>query len=577
MAEQQALTPQQIALSTNFQRVFQQQQQQQQQQKPHQRQQSQQHFNAGAQMILHNPDSNSDQSPSFPSQESQLLQLYQNFNQPPQPSNPQVVTSSSSFATHSYGGEEQSKAMMDQYRNLFGAVPPDTGNGVAGDRFMLQSKVESFKRDSNPMPASDDSDLWKVFDDDVSFRVRCICRARAGVSHMFFWYLHFGQHNPLSSSMHKTLNLSLKTYTFPSQNRQVGQHDLRQLQPSSVTGNPESNATLSGHESQLMWQPTPIDQNNPLADQDDFDTAPFILPSTMIPPSVLAFSSSEESKKRKASKNSPAHKSKRLKQIQPSITPQAFLEQLVAQRGHSYQRISSDDAEYDAVPSPLQLASFGTALVKATHTGDTGLLAQLLECGLSPNPCNQFRDSIVDLVCKRANESIFTCLLEHDCDLQSESWINDGIDYFTLPLTPLASICLLHIASLALVVDGFGRTPLHHACWASIFSAPIVEQILKCDPIQLCIEDKHGQTPLEYVRSELTGEWISFLDQNINKFFDPPPELQSPKQRRPEGCLMDPPNSIGVSLAALVSAGSISPAQIAQMDDQTRRTYKAKG
>jgi hypothetical protein len=172
-----------------------------------------------------------------------------------------------------------------------------------------------------------------------------------------------------------------------------------------------------------MWQPTPIGQNNLLEDHDDFNSEPFILPSTMIPPSVLAFSSSEESKKRMASKNASAsaHKTKRLKQIQPSVTPQAFLEQLLAPRGHTYQRISSDDAEYDAVPSPLQLASFGTLLVKAVHTADTGLLAQLLECGLSPNPCNQFRDSIVDLVCKRANESIFTCLLEHNCDLQSES------------------------------------------------------------------------------------------------------------------------------------------------------------
>lgn len=141
-------------------------------------------------------------------------------------------------------------------------------------------------------------------------------------------------------------------------------------------------------------------------------------------------------------------------------------------------------------------------------------------------------------------------------------------------MPPLTALPLVFFLS---VVDGFGRTPLHHACWASTFSASIVEQILQRDPIQLCIEDKHGQTPLEYVRSELTDEWISFLEHNIIRYFDPPPVLQSPKQRRPEGTLMDPPNSMGVSLAALVSAGSISPAQIAQMDDETRRTYKTKG
>jgi len=285
-------------------------------------------------------------------------------------------------------------------------------------------------------------------------------------------------------------------------------------------------------------------QGNHLPYQNDFDSEPFILPSTMIPPSVLALSSGEN-KKRGANHTDTAQKRKRLKHLQPTIAPQAFLEKLVTQRGNTYQRIPSDDAEYDAVPSALQLASFGTQLVKAVHTSDTEMLSRLLSCGLSPNPCNQFRDSILDLVCKRANETIFMLLLEMGADLQ--------------------------------VVDGFGRTPLHHACWASTFCATIVENILMRDPIQLCIEDKHGQTPLEYVRSELTGEWIDFLEQHATKYLDPPPKLRSPKERRPEGTLVDPPNSIGVSLAALVSSGAISPEQIAQMDEETRKNYKSKG
>ncbi len=97
------------------------------------------------------------------------------------------------------------------------------------------------------------------------------------------------------------------------------------------------------------------------------------------------------------------------------------------------------------------------------------------------------------------------------------------------------------------------------------------------DPIQLFIEDKHGQTPLEYVRSELTGEWIEFLEECVNKYLDPPPKLRSPKERRPEGTLVDPVNSIGVSLAALVSSGTVTPEQIATMDEESRKSYKAKG
>jgi hypothetical protein len=285
-------------------------------------------------------------------------------------------------------------------------------------------------------------------------------------------------------------------------------------------------------------EPLPLPDN-----EDDYEPEPFDLPSTMIPPSVLAFSSGH--RKRNVTQAPSGPKPKRLKHLQPSISPQALLETLVAERGSSYKRISADDAEYDAVPSALQLASFGTKLVKAVHTSDIEKLRSLLACGLSPNPCNQFRDSILDLVCKRANHTVFEVLLEMGADLQ--------------------------------VVDAFGRTPLHHACWASEFCAPIVNMILQRDPAQLCIEDKHGQTPLEYVRADLNDQWVEFLRQNIHLYFDPPPRWQSPKERRPEGSVLDPQNSIGVSLAALVSSGALTPEQISQMDDETLKKYKTKG
>lgn len=87
------------------------------------------------------------------------------------------------------------------------------------------------------------------------------------------------------------------------------------------------------------------------------------------------------------------------------------------------------------------------------HTSDTSSLSLLLRCGLSPNPSNQFRvstslvllslrqkywmdphtfmqlwrsrlplqDSILDLVCKRANQPIFECLMKHGSELQGMS------------------------------------------------------------------------------------------------------------------------------------------------------------
>lgn len=101
-----------------------------------------------------------------------------------------------------------------------------------------------------------------------------------------------------------------------------------------------------------------------------------------------------------------------------------------------------------------------------------------------------------------------------------------------------------------------------------------MEQILQTDPIQLYIEDKHGQTPLEYIRDELADVWVDFLENNVFNFLVPPPILRSPKDRRPEGSLVDPPNSLPPSLAALVSSGQLSPEQLSNMDAGTRRIYE---
>ena len=233
-------------------------------------------------------------------------------------------------------------------------------------------------------------------------------------------------------------------------------------------------------------------------------------------------------------------------QCDDDLTPQATLVKIQQERGYfALKRLKSDDTGYDAVPSALQLSSFGTHLVRAVHTSDTELLSALLECGLSPNPCNQFRDSIVDLVCKRANHAIFQCLLDHGSDLQ--------------------------------ILDGFGRTPLHHAAWASTFCQPIVEAILARDPLQLWMEDKHGQTPLEYVRADLHQTWMDFLESHAESILpmggDRPPRFIQPKERRPDGSIPDPPHAISVTLAHMVSAGTMSPDQVMKMPPEERKIF----
>jgi hypothetical protein len=298
---------------------------------------------------------------------------------------------------------------------------------------------------------------------------------------------------------------------------------------------------------QLQQQSQQVDTSAAAANKPRTQQAepqPFLLPSTMLPPSVMTAimppvakitsSASTSRKKRVGAKSSRVE------------SPQDVLERILSVRGYgSNLRIKSDEANYDTMPSPLQLASFGTELVKAIHTSDCQKLSDLLGTGLSPNPCNQFRDSIVDLVCKRANAPIFDVLLQHGCDLR--------------------------------VCDGFGRTPLHHCCWASEFCPDIAEAILKQDWKQLLIEDKRGQTPLEYVRADQACDWMDFLEDIADQYFPiggQVPPMEDLKIVRKDGYLPDPLNALPVQLAAAVSSGQMTPEEVRTLSPEMRARFE---
>jgi len=135
-----------------------------------------------------------------------------------------------------------------------------------------------------------------------------------------------------------------------------------------------------------------------------------LLPSTMIPPTVLASVVQGRAKKGKQT----------VSQLGQTLeSPQKALERILIEQGHGcVKRLSCELAEYETTPSPLQLASFGTEVIKAVESQDTELMSRLLVSGLSPNPCNRFRDSVLDLTCKRAKDKIFRCLIEFGCDIE---------------------------------------------------------------------------------------------------------------------------------------------------------------
>lgn len=228
-------------------------------------------------------------------------------------------------------------------------------------------------------------------------------------------------------------------------------------------------------------------------------------------------------------------------------TPQEYLMVIVKDRGYACQRLSSSEAGYQQDPTPLQVASFGTEVVKAVNSGDTEALEAFLDCGLSPNPCNSFGDSILSLICKRADENMFQVFLERGCDLQ--------------------------------VSDSFGRTPLHNAAWAGEFSKRMIKLILDHDLLQLMVQDKQGKCALEYVRKEHYQHWISFLKETLDVYWPLDKNLSPlmtatlPLERGP---LPDPINPLSVALACQVASGKISVEEVAKMDFATRRSFNEK-
>jgi hypothetical protein len=281
-----------------------------------------------------------------------------------------------------------------------------------------------------------------------------------------------------------------------------------------------------------------------------------LIPSIVIPPSVLTsvlcadMNGDHEQQPRRrrktaASSSDNSVTNKRGKALSRE-SPQHCIDRLLLQtRGFctGQLRVKAEVAAYDTTPSPLQLASFGTELVRAIHTSDLTKMSQMLACGLSPNPCNQFRDSVLDLVCKRANASVLHTLVQHGCELR--------------------------------VCDGFGRTPLHHCCWASTFCPEIANTILQHDWRQLFLEDKRGQTALEYIREDLYEEWNVFLEQSIPTLVPEHVEpMSSMRQSRPDGVLIDPVNALPPKLAAALSSGKLTPEQVRQMSNEVRAKFE---
>ena len=138
----------------------------------------------------------------------------------------------------------------------------------------------------------------------------------------------------------------------------------------------------------------------------------------------------------------------------------------------------ASSSRYFSKISNLQKASYGNAIIGAALNRNCETLRDLILQGLSPNPSNQFGDSLINIVCKRGYFDVFTTLIECGASIKT--------------------------------CDQFDRSPLHFA--ASTPCLDLIEKVLELDVDMLNARDRFGKTPLEYVSDEAHWEqWKKIL------------------------------------------------------------------
>jgi ankyrin repeat protein len=226
-------------------------------------------------------------------------------------------------------------------------------------------------------------------------------------------------------------------------------------------------------------------------------------------------------------------------------TPQAFLDKALEQRGYATKKYSSLEGGYYCRPTPLQQASYGSRVSLAIRASDTSLLRRLLDSGLSPNPCNNYGESLVHMVCRRGDHRLLRIMLEAGCSLQ--------------------------------VTDDYGRTPLHDACWRADPSFETVKLILDSDQHLLHLLDCRGAAPLSYIKKENYGKWMDFLEANVDTFWPRRDIGQEGEERPPPLTLRqphslpipDPGHALPLEVAAMVSNGRMEPEEAIFLDDDS--------
>ena len=220
---------------------------------------------------------------------------------------------------------------------------------------------------------------------------------------------------------------------------------------------------------------------------------------------------------------------------------------MLRSRGYSTKRYKTLQSAYYNKVTPFQEASYDVYLIGVVRKDDVDEFREIIQSGISQNPCNSFGTSMAHMVSRRGNSDMLQVLVDSGCDLR--------------------------------IADDYGRTPLHDACWAANPSFETVQIIMKSDSRLSHMIDARGHVPLNYVREEHWSHFNTFLEANKDRYWpvnrdvackqNPPPLAQEAINSRP---LPDPANALTVELTKMVASGRLKPDEAVFLNDADNAT-----
>lgn len=170
-----------------------------------------------------------------------------------------------------------------------------------------------------------------------------------------------------------------------------------------------------------------------------------------------------------------------------AIPPDKFLQRILSSRGYPGEMIESMNSPCRRMPTQKEIEDYDSELVTAVRYSDLPKIKSLRDVGRSMTACNPYGESIFHMACRRADFDVVDYLVNNI----EEIW----------------------------VVDDFGRTPLHDACWRSEPRFDIVTLLLDKNLNLLRGLDIRGANPLNYVREEHWIQWCAYLFHQKDKYW----------------------------------------------------------